>query len=662
MKTEITLLTALLFAIFPIGLMAQSVKVNSKAGKITQQEVAMTSYPLDSSAHAFVLYKSCEQSMGIQDDLVRIEHHYCRLKVLDEDGVGHGNTEIRYYYNEKTGDKDLVDNIKVTTFNLADGKVATTKMDKKSVFDEKYDKYCHIMKFTAPNVKAGSVIEVSYDLTSHRYWDISDFYMQDDIPVNEAFFNVSYPEYFNYSKRSQGYEKVESDFEEGTGNMTTSVGPITFTQHSDTYKAYDLPAMKYEPFSYDLSQYKSAIFYSLRSVAFPGMLVQTFGGSWQDVDNQLLDNNIASGFTASNPLKKETADIMAGSGDDESKIISLWKLVRASVKWDGKVRLYCDKSPSAILKAGTGSNVDMNTLLASVLNGAGYHPELVLVKLRTSGFLLEFSPEIDAFDTYIVRVALASGKTYYIEGAYGDGYLNVLPQAYLVSKARILRREGPEWVDLTSLTMNLSNYYVDAEMAPDGVLTGKLEFNYRNMESGDFKSSYRDAGSEEKFISEFESDNSIKLSDAKFKNVSDLTSDCSFSANYKADANVSGDYVYISPMVLKLFSSDAFKQEKRKFPIEFPYPYSTKYVYILSIPEGYEVDQLPKTAVYSFNDLNSQCQVSAQLNPGNKVVFRVSFKIGSILSLVDEYQAIREYWNVLSGSSNEMIVLKKKAQ
>jgi hypothetical protein len=82
----------------------------------------------------------------------------------------------------------------------------------------------------------------------------------------------------------------------------------------------------------------------------------------------------------------------------------------------------------------------------------------------------------------------------------------------------------------------------------------------------------------------------------------------------------------------------------------------------LSIPEGYEVDQLPKTAVYSFNDLNSQCQVSAQLNPGNKVVFRVSFKIGSILSLVDEYQAIREYWNVLSGSSNEMIVLKKKAQ
>jgi hypothetical protein len=182
------------------------------------------------------------------------------------------------------------------------------------------------------------------------------------------------------------------------------------------------------------------------------------------------------------------------------------------------------------------------------------------------------------------------------------------------------------------------------------------------MESEDFKSAYHYAESEDKFLSDFESDNSIKVSDAVFTNVKEITPGCSLTANYQAGANVSGDFIYITPMIVKLFSSSSFKNTTRKFPIEFPYPYITKYTFILTIPEGYQIEQLPKTSVYSFQNLGSQFTIVSNELPNSKVIFRVSYKIDKILSSVSDYQAIRQYWNVLSDSANEMIVLKKKAQ
>ena len=651
-----------LSAIFTIALNAQSIKLNPEPGSVSREEITMTSYSRDSSASAVVLYKKCDVFTDVRDDLVREERHYCRIKVLKEDGIDYGNMKIHYYFNTRSGEEDFVEGIKVTTYNFENGKVVETKMSKKAVFDEKINDNYHVTKLSAPNVKVGSVIEFSYSITSHRYWDIPNYYMQEVIPVNLVDYDVSYPEYFRYNKRAQGYEPIHSESNKGSSTISTHYGAVDMIRYSDTYQAVDLPAMKSESYVYSLSQYKVAIIYSLTYVALPGETIQTFGCTWEDVDKQLLDVKIGLKFYSSNPLKKETQEIMAGPGDDEAKIVSLWKLVKNAVKWDDDIYLYSTKSPAEVYKSGTGSNVDINTLLGCVLNDAGYHVDPVMIKLRTSGFLIDFAPSTDEYDTFILRVETPKGTSYYIEGADSQTYLNVLPETYLVERARILRKEGPEWVDLRKLSSNTSNYYADASVSVDGTMKGHLEFTFKNMESEDFKSSYHDAESEDKFITEFESDNSIKVSDPVFTNVKEITPDCSFVTNYQADANVSGDFIYIKPMIVKLFSSSAFKSTTRLFPIEFPYPYSTKYTFILTIPEGYQIDQLPKTVVYSFKNLGSQFTIASNELPNSKVIFRVSYKIDSMLSGVGDYKDIRQYWNILSDSANEMIVLKKKVQ
>lgn len=62
--------------------------------------------------------------------------------------------------------EEKIQNLKAATYNLEDGKLVATELDKKSIFKDKYDKNRMQMKFTLPAVKEGSIIEYSYTQVS----------------------------------------------------------------------------------------------------------------------------------------------------------------------------------------------------------------------------------------------------------------------------------------------------------------------------------------------------------------------------------------------------------------------------------------------------------------------------------------------------------------
>src|SRR5690606_3261388 len=78
------------------------------------------------------------------------------------------------------------------------------------------------------------------------------------------------------------------------------------------------------------------------------------------------------------------------------------------------------------------------------------------------------------------------------------------------------------------------------------------------------------------------------------KEVDDLFS---AKANYKTDitlTNGAGLY-FFNPFVLNEFSESPFKADSRHFPIQFPYTHSFKYLCSVTIPEGYELAEIPKS-------------------------------------------------------------------
>jgi hypothetical protein len=112
-------------------------------------------------------------------------------------------------------------------------------------------------------------------------------------------------------------------------------------------------------------------------------------------------------------------------------------------------------------------------------------------------------------------------------------------------------------------------------------------------------------------------------------------------------------------MVFKHISTNPYMQEKRKLPVEMPYPYSLRISNSLTIPEGYQVEELPKQVQFSMSDEGGTCRYLVQVVE-NRILMTYIFNMNRIFFGVEEYDLLKEFWATIVNKNNEMIVLKKK--
>jgi len=164
------IITALLFIALPaIYLSAQEYKFNY--GKVTKDEVSMTSYQKDTTASAVTIYKNAYASYNYGVNGFEIEYCYeTKIKILKSEGTEYANIAIPFYNNGKSGStKEIVSGIEAYAYNIENGKIIKTKMNKSYIFEEKINENYKQIKFSIPSVKAGTVIEYKYKLISEFY-------------------------------------------------------------------------------------------------------------------------------------------------------------------------------------------------------------------------------------------------------------------------------------------------------------------------------------------------------------------------------------------------------------------------------------------------------------------------------------------------------------
>ncbi|NJN35145.1 MAG: hypothetical protein HC817_13715, partial [Saprospiraceae bacterium] len=59
-------------------------------------------------------------------------------------------------------------------------------------------------------------------------------------------------------------------------------------------------------------------------------------------------------------------------------------------------------------------------------------------------------------------------------------------------------------------------------------------------------------------------------------------------------AQINDERIYLKPTLQSGWEKNPFVSEKRAYPVEMPYPINDLYSLILTIPEGYSVEELPK--------------------------------------------------------------------
>src|SRR5690606_34015999 len=100
-----------------------------------------------------------------------------RIKILKRDGYDHANFEIPLY----TGNaeyREKLSGLKVVTYNLVNGKIEETRVSNSAVFQEAFNENYDIVKVAAADVREGSVVEITYTITTSSTANLQDWTFQ----------------------------------------------------------------------------------------------------------------------------------------------------------------------------------------------------------------------------------------------------------------------------------------------------------------------------------------------------------------------------------------------------------------------------------------------------------------------------------------------------
>lgn len=144
--------------LFSLHLQAQSVGFNADGFEVTKQDLELNSYDKDSTANAMIIHEKGKSFVDRETFLLNSEIKK-KLKIFNRNGFDKATQTIFLYGKGTT--KETVSDIKATVYNLENGQVTQTKLDKNAIFKEKYNENNTLVKFTFPNIKEGSVIVYS---------------------------------------------------------------------------------------------------------------------------------------------------------------------------------------------------------------------------------------------------------------------------------------------------------------------------------------------------------------------------------------------------------------------------------------------------------------------------------------------------------------------
>lgn len=621
-----------------------------KFGDIPLEDLKMKSYDKDSSASAVILvdYGEAYLQINMNTATLNFERHV-RIKILSKEGLKWADAEINLYKSGSTGEK--VSKLKAATYNFEGGRMVQSTMSKDAVFEEKFNNYRNIQKFSLPNVKEGSVIEYSYTVVSEFFTEFPNWQFQYEIPVRWSEYWAIIPEFFTYERYMQGYTPVDS-------YETQSKGGSDYQATAHHWISKNVPAFKEEPYMTNEADYVSKINFALAYTQFPNQPVKEIMGSWQKLNNGLLeDESFGKAITGSHFLKKQAEAMTAGMTDPLKKIDTIYNYVKQTLEWDGTKDMVAGNLKK-IFEVKKGTVADINIALGSMLEKAGLNVEMVLLSTRDHGFIRQTYPMTKQFNYVICGVRL-NDKFILLDATEKFLPIDALPERCLNGEGMVVSSTHHGWINIESKTKARTVTSAELVMDKEGELKGKLHFIRDGYDAQRMRENYKSKG-HETYLKDFSSGKSWQIEKTEFQNIPLIKQSAKeiHDVTISDHASVAGNQIYINPFVLPQVQTNPFKLEKREYPVDFGAKIEKMYMFKLTIPEGYVADEIPAPKILSLPN-NAARYVYNSSKVGNTLNITSTLQINKSMFVQDEYGALREFYNLIVAKQNEQIVLKK---
>lgn len=235
-----TLLLISIFIAVNSPVFGQSKKVRFK--KVSKEELLRKACPYQDEAHAEYLYHSVTAKSSYSETKKKFVMNYFvhdRIKIYDKKGFNEADIRIPFRTYNISSDNDDVQSISAYSFNLINGKVEKVKLKKENIYKERYNDFISFVKFPMPSVEEGTVLDIKYVIQTNSVFNIKEFYFQEDIPIDFAYFKTVLPEFYSYKPVIKGTIPLKTESEIATDDY--------FTYNSKSYEASEVRGVEEEP-------------------------------------------------------------------------------------------------------------------------------------------------------------------------------------------------------------------------------------------------------------------------------------------------------------------------------------------------------------------------------------------------------------------------------
>jgi hypothetical protein len=656
--------------------------VEPKFGKVELSELTLARYDKDTSANALILFDNGYSHFELNNDFefqFIYERHY-RIKIFKKSAFSLGEVTIRLF--QSSNGKEVLEGLKASTYNLVDGKIVKTKLDNDKVFLAEGGNYIE-KKFAFPEIKEGSVIEVSYSIKSDFLYNFRGWKFQYNCPALWSQYNYVIPEYFIYRPSTKGYLPFSVNLnKKGTANYNThTTGSFSGTDGSlagsgrisaestslkpstneITLATSNVPAFISEPNIDCEDNYIQAIEFELSSVQYPNSYRKDYTRSWESVNETMNKDEDFGNLLKSDGFINDTVAYLCNNKQTEiEKAQSIYAYVQKRMKWDGNYRIWAMRGLKKPYANRVGNSTEINLLLTLMLQSAGLKAHPVMFSTRDNGIANTFYPTITKFNSTLTKVEI-DGKSILLDATSKYCPFGVLPANDINGTGRLVNDASGDWVNLETNEKfrEVSSYLL--EISADGKFHGTII----DSRDGYAAISYRNNLSLEKNTDDYirkiqENQTGLTISDYHIYNQNDNTKPVidSLIVEITDHAESIGDKILFNPLLFESIEKNRYTLEDRKYPVDYNYPYSEVYNFDYTIPEGYQVESLPKSISLKLPDSSVSIMYVVQ-NTDNKIKVLYRRNINKILFLPEEYKNLKELYDQIVRKHSEQVILKK---
>jgi hypothetical protein len=651
MKKSIVCIIVLVFILID----SASQEPSREFGKISQEELSMTSFARDPQAEAVVLFDIGESKFVDTDYGYDIQFSRTkRIKVISRAGIKYSEVAIPLYTGPD-GRTEVLKTLVAISYNLENGQIKRTDLSPAAVFEERINNRWKQKKFVFPEVKPGTVMEYMYIMTTPYHFNLPDWEFQERIPVVYSRYTVRMIPFYEYAFIVQGTTKF--DVQTSTVDKATrsfgAVGEVygqqvgTGVKFQDMVHVYgmnNVPAFRDESYITSYGDYIIKMDFQLAKFLNPYGPSQEVISTWPKLIEDLIRADEFGKYAKVSEKngEKMLAGIKFTGEGQRAKARDIINFVKSSFKWDGFSSKYASRSPKEFAAQKTGNST------------AEIDAVPVLTSTRENGKISTKYPFLHYFNYVLVKVNTPEGS-FFCDGTDIYTRYDRIPSRCINDKGLIVKNDGENWVALNSGVISVDSKNLIYEPDPQS-LKAKVTLN---LQASEFDAVYYKKNFEDDTLKLKKHLNELgfsAISKINTFNIRESEKPYIITCYGETDIEQIDGKLIISPFMNFYQSENRLTQQNRTYPIDFTYANTESIKCKIKIPAGYKVLTLPEA--FSLDTELVGIFTSYKVE-GDVIDMDCSYGFKKAIYPPSDYRNIKMYFDIIVKKFHEQIVLER---